>query len=515
MNKLTPVVLLIVVLLACALAQAKQIDIREMGAVGDGTTLNTRTIQSALDSAAKLGGGTVYVPPGVYLTWTLQLRTNVDLYLEGGAVLRGSANVNDYMLNGRRVGLLFTQDAENVSISGHGTIDGNGDSFMVLDTAKKMDHAGVMWTRQGDGFRHVSEGLGDGPLVPKDRPYQMIIFSDCKKVTLRDVFITNSPFWTLHLADCDGIILSGLRIWGNLLVPNNDGMDLTSCSNAVISDCDIRTGDDCIVLTGYNHHYDLPGYKFLKRTCENITVTNCTLVSRSAAIRIGGFDQNPMRNFTFSNIIITNSNRGIGLFVRDQGSIENVIFSNILIETRLFTGDWWGNGEPIQLSSVRLTKDVPLGKMKNIKFDHVVCKGESGIFVFGTKESVIEDVSFSDVRFHLADGKLNDISGGNFDLRPVMDPKLSLFSHDIPGFYAQHVKNLRIEDFDLTWDAMKEPYFTNGIEVNNFEGVRIIGFHGTAAPNNSKASPVSLRDGKDYEITPASIVVSKENVKEK
>ena len=351
MNKLTPVVLLIVVLLACALAQAKQIDIREMGAVGDGTTLNTRTIQSALDSAAKLGGGTVYVPPGVYLTGTLQLRTNVDLYLEGGAVLRGSANVNDYMLNGRRVGLLFTQDVENVSISGHGTIDGNGDSFMVLDTAKKMDHAGVMWTRQGDGFRHVSEGLGDGPLVPKDRPYQMIIFSDCKKVTLRDVFITNSPFWTLHLADCDGIILSGLRIWGNLLVPNNDGMDLTSCSNAVISDCDIRTGDDCIVLTGYNHHYDLPGYKFLKRTCENITVTNCTLVSRSAAIRIGGFDQNPMRNFTFSNIIITNSNRGIGLFVRDQGSIENVIFSNILIETRLFTGDWWGNGEPIQLSS--------------------------------------------------------------------------------------------------------------------------------------------------------------------
>ena len=499
----------------CLAGQNGRIDIRDVGAIGDGKTMNTHAIQMAIDSIANGGGGMVCVPPGVFMTGTLQLRSNVNIYLESGAVVKGSANLNDYFLNGKKVGLFFTQDAENVSITGHGMIDGNGDSFMVLDSAKKMDHAGVMWTRQGDQFRHVSEGLGDGPLVPKDRPFQMIIFSDCRKVTILDVSITNSPFWTLHLADCDGIILSGLRIWGNLFVPNNDGMDLTSCSNAIISDCDIRTGDDCIVLTGYNHHFDLPGYKFLKRTCENITVNNCTLVSRSAAIRIGGFDQNPMRNFTFSNIVITNSNRGIGLFVRDQGGIENVIFSNILIETHLFTGDWWGNGEPIQLSSIRLTKDVPLGKMKNIKFEHVVCKGESGIFVYGTDESVIEDVSFTDVRFHLADGKLNDVSGGNFDLRPVLDPKRSLFSHDIPGFYGQYVKNLRIEDFDLIWDPMKETYFTNGIEVHNFEGLDIVRFHGTGSPGNSNARPIVLEDGTEYEVTPGNVAVVKKNVEEK
>ena len=515
MKKIILKLLVAVALTPSIHAQFKQIDIRDVGAIGDGKTLNTRAIQGAIDSTAKLGGGSVYVPPGVFLTGTLQLRTNVNLYLESGAVVKGSTNLQDYNLSGRKVGLFFTQDAENVSITGHGTIDGNGDVFMVLDTAKKMDHAGVMYSRQGDNFRHVAEGLGDGPLVPRDRPFQMIIFSDCRKVTLRDVFITNSPFWTLHLADCDGIILSGLRIWGNLLVPNNDGMDLTTCSNAIISDCDIRTGDDCIVLTGYNHHFDLPGYKFLKGTCENITVNNCTLVSRSAAIRIGGFDQNPMRNFTFSNIIITNSNRGIGLFVRDQGSIENVLFSNILIETRLFTGDWWGNGEPIQLSSVRLAKDVPLGKMKNIKFEHIVCKGESGIFVFGTDESIIEDVSFTDVRFHIEDGKLNDVSGGNFDLRPVLDPKFSLFSHDIPGIYAQYVKNFRLEDVDLTWDQMKEPYFTNGIEIRNFEGVRIEDFRGTGAPGNPKASPILLQDGKGFEVSPGSTSVIKKNVKQK
>jgi polygalacturonase len=513
MPRIISVVLLWVVFLKCVPAQAEYINIRDMGAVGNGTNLNTRMIQNAIDSAARQGGGTVYVPPGVFVTGTLQLRSNVNLHLESGAVLKGSANLNDYLLNGKRVGLLFTQDVENVSITGFGVIDGNGDSFMELDKAKKMDHAGVMWTRQGDQFRHVSEGIGDGPVVPKDRPFQMIIFSDCRKVTVRDVLISNSPFWTLHCADCDGVIISGVRIWCNLLVPNNDGIDLTSCSNAIVSDCDIRTGDDCIAITGYNHHFDLPGYKYLKRPCENITVNNCTMVSRSAAIRIGGFDQNPMRNFTFSNITITNSNRGIGLFVRDQGSIENLLFTNILIETHLHTGDWWGNGEPIQLSAIRLTKDVPLGKMKNIKFQNIVCRGESGIFVYGTEESVIEDVTFNDVRFHLSESKLNDLSGGNFDLRPVLDPKLQLFSHDIPGFYAQYVNNLRIEDLDLTWDPVNDSFFTHGIEVRNFEGVTIAGFRGSAAPNNPKAFPISLHDGKGCEITPVIGPVSKKNVK--
>jgi polygalacturonase len=159
-----------------------------------------------------------------------------------------------------------------------------------------------------------------------------------------------------------------------------------------MSDCDIRTGDDCIVLTGYDHHFDLPGYKNIKHPSENITVTNCTLQSRSAAIRIGGFDQNPMRNYIFSNITITNSNRGIGIFARDRGSIENLIFSNIIIETRLHTGDWWGQGDPIHLSAVRLLKDVAPATIRHVKFQNVLCKGEAGIVVYGTEESVIEDV---------------------------------------------------------------------------------------------------------------------------
>lgn len=280
--------------------------ITHFGAVGDGVTLNTAAIQKAIDECAAGGGGTITVPAGVFLTGTLELRSNIDLHLESGSVVKGSGRLEDYQLNGRRVGLLFTQGVQNVSITGEGTIDGNGDSFMELGKAKRLENAGVTYTRQHENFRKVEQGLGDGPVVPKERPYQMIIFSDCRNVTVRDIRITNSPFWTLHFADCDGVIASGLRIFCNLLVPNNDGVDITSCSNVLVSDCDIRTGDDCIVVTGYSHHFDLPGYKELRHPCENITVSNCLLVSRSAAIRIGGFDQNPMRNMTFNNITITN-----------------------------------------------------------------------------------------------------------------------------------------------------------------------------------------------------------------
>lgn len=509
-------VLLSILFVAAVLARAgqDQMSITEFGAIGDGRTLNTLPIQKAIDSVAVRGGGIILIPPGVFLSGTLQLRTNTTLHLAEGAILRGSGNVKDYVLRGRVVGLLFTQDATNVSITGQGTIDGNGDAFMDLTHAKHIENAGVQWTRQKEHFREVLTGIGDGPAVPKDRPYQMIIFSDCRGVTVRDVFITNSPFWTVHFADCDGVLVSGVRIWCNLLVPNNDGVDFTSSSNVIMSDCDIRTGDDCVAITGYSHHFDLPGYKNLKHPLENITITNCLMQSRSAAIRIGGFDQNPMRNITISNVTITNSNRGIGLFVRDQGSIENVIVSNLIVDTRLHTGDWWGNGEPIHLSAVRLTKDVPLGKIRNISFQNVVCRSESGILIYGSSESVVENVSMENVTLHIADSPLNETGGGNYDLRPVLDEKLQLFAHDIAGLHAQYVKNFRIRDFRLSWDSVKTPFFTHGLDIENFEGVVIDQFAGSAAPFNPKASPIFLRDGREADLRVGKLIVVKERVRQ-
>jgi len=503
--------LLLGIMILHTVLHAQLIDIRSFGCFAGGAFLNTKNIQAAIDSAARSGGGRVFIPPGTFMTGTIRLCDNVDLYLERGAVLKGSPHIEDYMLNGRVVGMIFTQNAKNVSISGFGTIDGNSDAFMDLSRFKTIDNEGKKWTRQKDRFR-LADSSGDGPYVPKDRPFQMIIFSDCRNVTVRDVTILNSPLWALHFADCDGVLATKLRIRCDLRVPNNDGIDLTSCSNAIISDCDFRTGDDCIAITGYQHHHDLPGFKDIPHISENITVTNCTMVSRSAAIRIGGFDQNSMRNYVFSNITITHSNRGIGIFARDAGSIENILFTNIIIETRLHTGDWWGQGEPIHISAVRLTKDVPLGKIKNIQFHNIVCKGESGILVYGTEENVIEDVIFRDVQFQLCAGKQNDISGGNFDLRPVGDPALQLFAHDIPGLYAQWVKNLRIDGFNLAWDTVKHTFFTHGIEVGHFTGLHISGYTGAPSPSNPNAVSLYLHDGKGCDIVRGKNTIRKINI---
>jgi polygalacturonase len=334
------------------------------------------------------------------------------------------------------------------------------------------------------------------------------------------VTISNSPFWTVHLADCDGVIVSGVRIWNDLMIPNNDGIDFTSCSNVQMSDCDIRTGDDAIVATGYAYHFDLPGYNNLRHVSENIIVTNCHLVSRSSAIRIGGWDQNDMRNYTFSNIVIENSNRGINLCVRDSGSIEDMIFSNIVIQTRLHTGDWWGNGEPIHVSVIRGKEKVPLGNIRGIKFSHIIANGESGILLYSSNESEIEDITFHDVSFVFENSLLNPTCGGNFDLRPVTDQRYSMFSHDIPAFYAQHVKNIRLYDVDMKWSDVRENYFTNGIEFLDFENVVIDGCTIAPAPHNKNAAAISLGKGSGCRITnshapsPGTRFLLKRNVRE-
>ncbi|HEY9165759.1 MAG TPA: glycosyl hydrolase family 28 protein [Candidatus Kryptonia bacterium] len=473
-----------------ASVSARVYNIRDFGAVADGKTVNTVAIQRANDNCRNSGGGVVLIPAGTFVSGPIQLFSNIELLIETGATLKGSGNVSDYFIAGKKLGLIYTENSTNVSITGGGNIDGNGDAFMELDRSKVFDTAATKYTRQGIHFREVLSGPGDGPLVPKDGPFQMIIFSNCKEVTVREVLISNSPFWTLHLADCDGAIITGVRIWNNLMIPNNDGLDLTSCSNVQVSDCDIRTGDDAIAITGYAYNFDLPGYKNITHSSENITVTNCYFVSRSSAIRVGGWDQNDMLNYTFSNIIISNSNRGIDLCVRDQGSIRNMIFSNIIIHTRLFTGDWGGNGEPIHISAIRGKENVKLGKIGNIRFNDVICNGESGVLMYGTDESGIEDVTFHNCSIHINDSELNSTCGGNFDLRPVIDHRSSIFAHDVPAFYACDVGNIKLYDVNISWGDVKELYFTNAVDITHFDSVPLDGCTLDRAPHSAKSAVI-------------------------
>jgi len=497
-------------------SQEKVFDIASYGATGDGKTIVTKSVQDAVNACNAAGGGKVIVPTGIFMIGTVHLKSNVHLYLGAGAVLRGSKNLDDYETYipdkpyaPVHKGMLFTEDAENITISGEGQIDGNGDEFFDLNSAKKIDANGTKLTRQKDNFRHVESGIDDGPVVPKDRPYQMFVFSNCKRVTVKDIFITKSPFWCMHFADCDAVNVTGIRLWNSMLAPNADGIDVTSCTNVTISNCDIRAGDDAIAIVGYDHHFEIPGYKKLRHISENILVSNCNLQSYSSGIRIGFLDQNSVRNIQVSNCNITNSSRGIGIFLRDEGSLENISFTNMYIQTVLHTGDWWGNGEPIHISAVRGKPDVKLGIIKNVRFNNIICKGENGMIVYGSDEATIDDISFDNVSFEFTDSKLNDVAGGNVDLRGALYEKDQLFQRDIPGLLIHYASNVTVNRFKLVWTGTRMPYFTHGIEADHFNGLSISNFKGGASPVNKKAMSIAATDGNGLVIDGRSTPVTK------
>jgi hypothetical protein len=466
-------------------ARSSTYNVREMGATGDGTTMDTASIQRTLDLCATGGGGTVVMPPGKYLSGPVRIGSRTTLHLEAGAVLQGSPKLEDYRkeenpVSGEsaRSGLVTARDAEDVAITGRGTIDG---SSMAFHDETRL-HTGVdyakEYTRQGAEYRNPKYGTQHGPLAHGERPGNLVRFLNCRNVLLSGVTISNSPTWTVQLHTCSDSVVRGVTIHsrasGNR-VPNDDGIDLRECRNVHISDATIDTGDDCIALFG----------------SSGLTVTNCTLTSRSAGIR-AGFDNGETRNCVFSNLVI-DSNRGVNVNVRGEGSVEDLIFSNLVIRTRLFTGHWWGKGEPVNISALPWSKTAKkLGRIRNIWFDGINAESEAGILIHGCPESVIEGVRLERVRLRVRKSPLEEGYGGNFDLRSTNDLRTALFAHDIPGLYFRHVDDLRVKDFDVSWEDGLAAFFTNGIAGEDFEDVEIRGFRGRQA-HVGAGSPAAIQ----------------------
>jgi polygalacturonase len=473
---------------SCAKNTSGTFVITEYGAVGDAKALNTAAINKALSACAKSGGGTVIVPPGTFRTGPIRMYANTTLHLEAGAVLKGSADLNDYIINGQRYGLISATNADNVAIIGRGVIDGSGTSFMDMAStrtgAERFGDFDPKFTRQGREYMDPKFGTADGPVIPYERPGRLVAFSQCRNVLIRDVTITDAPLWTVHLDRCRDVVVSGVHIDNPPGVPNNDGIHCTSCTNVHISDCIISAGDDGIAITSIGdprHHQILGGDPIGPGKTENITVTNCTLQSRSTALRVG-YTGGDIKNCTFSNIVIRESNRGLLVNVRDEASVENVLFSNIIIQTRLHTGHWWGHAEPIQVSAVPNAPDIKkLGQIKNVRFSNIIAESQSGIVVWGSKDSVIKDLVFDNVKVKIKNGPLNESYGGNFDLRTSGDFATAQFKHDMPAIYCTNVAGLKISGFETDWEEGLPDFFNHSIWCENVSDVVIDGFIGRQA----------------------------------
>lgn len=482
-------------------SRSENFNIIDYGAVQN--QKSTAAIQKAIDACFEAGGGNVIIPAGRFITGTVELKSNVFIYLEPGSLLEASLDLSDYRSTFRRHGLVFCEDGENTGILGPGTINAMGTHFYDTTRNHVYPEFDKNLVRQKQNYMPEGTFFTDGPYKRLRMPGMTIGFYHCTRVKLKDFKLLDTPIWAIRLAYCEDGNVSGLTILNNLMVPNSDGIHMTASRNIRISDCHISCGDDAIIVTGFCINEEIPGYahgiadqkahRFGNKSIysEHIQVTNCHLQSRSAGIRVG-YGQHPIRSCSFTNIQIYGSNRGIGIFAHDGSDIENLVFSGITIETRLHNGQWWGNAEPIHISCVSRFEGEKAGNVRNVIFNDIIAQSEHGVLLYGQEQSLIEDVVFSNVRLKLVNGKETLGYGGNFDLRPATPISLQIFEHDIPGIYAQWVNNLTISNFTLRWGEGLPEFFTDGLECLHVNGLYLHHFDATGNPASEGSKKLKL-----------------------
>ena len=435
----------------------------DFGALGNGVNNDCAAIQSAIDKAEENGGGTVVLTSGkTYYSDSIRMKKNVELHLQKGSRLKATDNIDGYirpcnMINDPKTALIgnpvtgkpsfvfiYGYEADGCTISGEGTIDANGHAF--VERKDKYYVTGNFYPR---------------PTV--------IYIEKSNNITFKDVTIVDAPFWTLHPAGCDDVLISQIRILNDLDVANSDGIDPDHCTNVRILGCHVECADDCICLKTSKGNAEYG-------PCENIIIANCTLISTSAAIKIGTEGVGDFRNVIVDNCIISRSNRGLSIQIRDGGNVENVTYSNCIIETRRFCPDWWGTAEPIVITTFNRDENTKSGKIKNIRFRNITCKGENGVLIHGTEENMIEDVTFENVSVTMT--KTSKWDCGLYDLRPCLQYGVEKYKNS--GFFIRNAKNVLIEKSSVQWGNICDDY-NKAIDAENAPNLELIRFTGTDA----------------------------------
>ena len=444
-------------------------DVRAFGASGDGTTLDSPSINRAIEAAAKSGGGTVRFPGGNYLCYSIHLKSNVALYLDEGATViaadppsSGSGGYDlaepntawdayqDYGHNHWHNSLIWGEGLENFSIFGPGLIWGRG----------------------------LSRGYGPGPVAEHlGVANKAVSLKNCHNVTLRDFSILKGGHFGILATGVDNLTIDNLKI-----DTDRDGIDIDCCRNVRVSNCSVNSpwADAICPKSSFALGY--------ARATENVTITNCfvtgiyklgTLLDGTfqrfgkdekhygnGRIKFGTESNGGFKNITVSNCVFEGC-QGLALETVDGGLLEDVTISNIAMRDIV--------SAPIFLrlgSRMRGPAGVPVGGLRRILISNIVCSNaHSDIcsILSGVPGHPIEDVQLSDIYIQHSGGGTKD----DAKIRPPEAeekyPEPDMFGRmPAHGFFLRHARNISLSNVEI---RSGEPDYRPAFALENVNGV--------------------------------------------
>lgn len=479
-------------------------NIREFGAKGDGTALDTGALQAAIDHCTADGGGTVLVPAGTFVIGTVELKSNVTLHLAAGATLLGSGDGKQYhavdaiplkgdsTLGDGNWALLFAVDAKNVVIEGQGTINGQGARF----------HSSVRGTPP-------PSGIGGN-----QRPYHVLVYR-CERFAMRGIELVDGAYHSIRVIQSKQVHMESLFIH-NRVNGNNDGFHFISSEYVTVSNCVILSQDDACALFG---------------SCKNVMVTNSLFSTRWSVFRFGG---GVAENVTVSNCVLTNV---FGCPIKFHGTpgsrFERMSFSNLVLDqvtgpicisigpesrTRAESEEIRQSSaapafvRDISFSNLRGTVTTNPPELPESSVQGHASPGErwSCITLNAVGGAVLEEVSFSDIHLTFGGGgsaedgarrQLPEIAGEYFMLGPM--PAYGLYARNARGLTLQNVR------FEVA-----QPELRPAVVFDTVEDVTVIGL--SVQGNESAESVLRFQNTRDVslvaarELTPSSVFLDVE-----
>lgn len=439
--------------LLCHYLMFGQYNVMNYGAKGDGSILDTKAIQAAVDEAS-VHGGTVFFPSGNYLTGTIYLKDNVSIEISKGATIWGSPNLADYPLNTPEIvfwgkewaqfALFFAEKKSNISIYGGGTINGQGEKFKLLTKEK------------GNPDRY------------RERPY-VFYFVECNNLKVDNLRLRNSAFWMQHYLACSNVRISNLDVY-NQCNKNNDMMDIDGCSNVVITNCIGDVDDDGITLKSTSG-----------RITKDIIISDCVLSSHCNAIKMGTESHGGFKNITINNCVVKPSASptliagrkeglgGIALEIVDGGSMDGINVSNIVVtgtSTPLFIklGNRGRKYDPAM-------KTPETGEIRNVTISNFTANGGSQFTssITGLPNHPVKNISLNNIRIN-SNGGLN----AQNPLSAIAEaetayPEGDMFG-ELPsyGLFLRHVENLDVNNVQLLFEKTDTRPAIYAEDVNGF-----------------------------------------------